>query len=308
MTRLAVHLTVIFAFFLLATGASSPAAAQTPSTTGKVVSLGIVSETHQTEIEEHFRDFVNYIALKFSPALAMEGKVIVVPKVADLGRLLQQGAVDFYMESPYPTYVINNVYAAARLLLRRWKSGMAEYQSFIFTKRNSGISRLSDLLGKMMVFEDPESTSGYFLPKLFLQRNGFKFSQKNGSDATISAQEIGYIFARSQNVVDVVLAGGATAGAFSDDDYNRLDERKKAEISVLAQTDKLPRHLVSVRNDLPAPVVYRLREILLSMHEDAEGRRILQKTDDTTKFDFLPGGEEGMRRRLLETFYSPEKR
>lgn len=307
MTTPAIRLTIIFAFFLLAISDRSPAAGQTPSTSGKVISLGIISETHQTEIEEHFRDFVNYIALKFSPAQAMEGKVIVVPRVGDLGPLLRQGTVDFYLESPYPTYVINNVYAAAHLLLRRWKSGMADYQSFIFTKRNSGITRLSDLLGKMIVFEDPESTSGYFLPKLFLQRNGFKFSQKNSSDV-ISSQEIGYIFAHSQNVVDVVLAGGATAGAFSDDDYNRLDEKKKAEIAVLAQTDRLPRHLVSVRNDLPAPVVYRLREILLSMHEDAEGRRILQKTDETTKFDFLPGGEEGMRRRLLETFYAPEKR
>ena len=52
----------------------------------------------------------------------------------------------------------------------------------------------------------------------------------------------------------------------------------------------------------------RLEEILLSMNEDPEGRSILERTDATTKFDPLPGGEEGMRRRLLETFYSPEKK
>ena len=49
----------------------------------------------------------------------------------------------------------------------------------------------------------------------------------------------------------------------------------------------------------------RLKAILLAMSEDEEGRKILQKTGETTKFDMLPEGEEGMRRRLLETFYSP---
>jgi hypothetical protein len=55
-------------------------------------------------------------------------------------------------------------------------------------------------------------------------------------------------------------------------------------------------------------VAKRLEEILLSMHDDPEGRKILEKTDQTTKFDALPGGEAAMRRRLLETFYSPVKR
>ena len=34
----------------------------------------------------------------------------------------------------------------------------------------------------------------------------------------------------------------------------------------------------------------RLEKILLSMHENDQGRRILKKTDNTTKFDRLPGG------------------
>ena len=74
----------------------------------------------------------------------------------------------------------------------------------------------------------------------------------------------------------------------------------------LAETDRLPRHLVSVRKDLDPPLVNRLEKILLSMHQDPQGRRILQRTDGTTKFDEFPGGEPAMRQRLLDTFYSPE--
>jgi len=81
------------------------------------------------------------------------------------------------------------------LLLRRWQRGKPEYQSLIFAKRNSGVNRLDDFRGKIVVFEDPESTSGYFLPKFFLLRNGFKLSEKSRLEAGVAPGEIGYIFA-----------------------------------------------------------------------------------------------------------------
>jgi phosphonate transport system substrate-binding protein len=105
-----------------------------------------------------------------------------------------------------------------------------------------------------------------------------------------------------------VLTKQVAAGAFSNDDYATLDEKKKSEITILAETDRLPRHLVSVRKDLDPGLANRLEKILLSMDKDPEGQRILQRTDGTTKFDALPGGELAMRQRLLETFYSPEKK
>ena len=112
------------------------------------------------------------------PAGDVKAKVVVAPNVVSLAKMLEQREVDFYLESPYPTYIINNVHGAGKLLLRRWKSGMSEYRSLIFTKKDGPLSRLQDLRGKIIAFEDPESTSGYFLPKFFLQRNGFKLVEK----------------------------------------------------------------------------------------------------------------------------------
>ncbi|MBI1998565.1 MAG: phosphate/phosphite/phosphonate ABC transporter substrate-binding protein [Deltaproteobacteria bacterium] len=299
---------LLLALFIL--GLGSAAVAQTPpKPITATITLGIVAETHQKEIEERFRDFVRYVARKISPATALEGKVVVTATVPELAKLLDQGTVDFYMESPYPTYVVNNVHGAGTLLLRRWKSGMADYRSLIFTHRNSGIQRLDGLRGKMLVFEDPESSSGYFLPKLFLQRNGFKLTEKPALDANVGAAEVGFVFARTQeNLVDLVLTKRVAAGAFSNDDHAALDEKKRNDILVLAQTELLPRHLLSVRKDMPLGLVGRLEKTLLAMHEDAEGRKILQNTDATTKFDPLPGGEAVMRRRLLDSFYSPERK
>jgi phosphonate transport system substrate-binding protein len=275
----------------------------------QTVSLGIVSEINRTQIADHFSDFVRYLAAKLASASDVEGKVVIAPTPFQLARLIEQKKVDFYMESPYPTYLVNDVHGVAKLLLRRWKGGMAEYRSLIFTKRNGEINRLEDLRGKVLVFEDPESTSGHFLPKSFLRRKGFKFADKSRFDPYASPTDIGYLFAYSQEkLVDWVLTKKAAAGAFSDGDFARLGEKRRSEITILAQTEPLPRHLVSVRKDFAPALADRLEKVLLSMHENDQGRRILKKTDDTTKFDLLPEGDAGFRRRLSEIFQSAEKK
>jgi phosphonate transport system substrate-binding protein len=306
--RLAVVYAIATLLFDIILG--SHAEGQTPGRVeAKTITLGIVAPMNQKEVEEHFRDFVRYVARQLSSASAIEGRVVVSPTQSGLANLLTEQKVDFYMESPYPTYLINNVYGAGKLLLRRWKGGMAEYHALIFTKRNSETKRLEDLRGKIIAFEDPGSTSGHFLPKFFLSRRGFKLSEKTRIEPNVSPEEVGYIFAYSQDkLVDLVLTRQVAAGAFSNDDYATLDERKKSDITILAETDRLPRHLLSIRRDLAPVLVNRLEKLLLSMHQDPEGRLILQRTDGTTRFDALPGGESAMRQRLLDTFYSPEKK
>ena len=126
-------------------------------------------------------------------------------------------------------------------------------------------------------------------------------------DPYASPTDIGYRFAFSQErVLDWVL-GKDAAGAFSDDDLARLDERKRADVAILAQTQPLPRHFISVRKGFPPALADRLEQLLLSMHENDQGRRILKNIDDTTKFDRLPEGEAGLRRRLAEIFRAAQR-
>jgi phosphonate transport system substrate-binding protein len=287
----------------------SEAAAQTPVRDEmKTITLGLVSAVNQKEIAEHFREFAQYVARKLYAPSDAEGRVVVAPTLSELAKLLAQNNVDFFMESPYPTYVVNHVHGAAKLLLRRWKGGKAEYRSLIAAHKDSNMSRLQDLRGKIIVFEDPESTSGYFLPKFFLQRNGLKLSQVPAENAKVPTTEVGYIFGQTQDrLIELVLSNQVAAGALSDDDYAALDTQRKTNLNILAQTELLPRHLVSVRKDLAWELIERLGRILLSMNADEEGRKILRSID-TTQFDVLPGGEEIMRRRLLDTFHSPDKR
>jgi len=299
----------LLAVLLLASGLSAAAAAQqAEQVRSRTLSLGMVSEVNQSLIVDRFSDFVRYLAARLTTTPNIEGKVVIAPTPFQLARLIDQKRIDFYMESPYPTYLINSVQGVARLMARRWKGGIAEYRSLIFTATNSGINDLEDLKGKLFVFEDPESTSGHFLPRHFLTRKGFKFADKSRFYPDALPTDVGYLFVGSQEkVVEWVLAQKAAAGAFSSDDYARLDDKKRSAITILAETDGLPRHLLSVRRNFPPPLANRLEKLLLAMHENPEGREILKRTDDTTKFDLLPEGDAGLRRRLTEIFQTPKR-
>ena len=300
MEKLFHHVSIAFFVATLLLASIVKAEAQTKQTAN--LTLGIVFQGTREPLEEHFRPLVDYAARKLTPTAETKGMIVVAPTPGQMMKLLEEKRVDFYMESPYATYLINRL-GAAKLLLRRWKGGLAEYRSLIFTNKESGIVRLEDLRGKIIAFEDPGSTSGYFLPKLFLLKKGFSVVEKPSAGAKVSDREIGYIFADTyQNIASLVVQNKVAAGAISNDDYASVDDTSKASISILGESESVPRHLVSVRKDLPEPVAKHLKEILLGMHQNDEGKTILRQTDGTTQFDLLPGGEESVRRKLVELY------
>ena len=268
------------------------------------LTLGIAAANVEKKTAEH-QDFVNYLTRKLFNRPELKGRVIVVPTALQLAQLLVETKVDFFMDSAYPTHIIG-LRAGSRPILRRWKHGVSEYRSVILTRKDSGIRQLTDLLGKLIVFEDPDSTSGYFLPKSFLARKGFELRQKSSFSDSVAPKEIGFLFAggSEKKISEWVLSRKAAAGALSDNDLDRIDSKKRAELFVLAETDALPRHLVSVRKELPRGIENFLQDILLGMHQDPEGQRILRKIDNTTKFDLLTGSQTELQVRLLETFFN----
>ncbi len=182
------------------------AEAQTKTNT-KTLTLGVVFQGPREPLEATLSPLWWIMRPASSlPTAETKGMVVVAPTPGQMMKLLEEKRVDFYMESPYPTYLINRL-GAAKLLLRRWKGGIGEYRSLIFTNKDSGIARLEDLRGKIIAFEDPGSTSGYFLPKLFLLKKGFSVVEKPSAGAKVSSREIGYIFADTyKNIANLVLA------------------------------------------------------------------------------------------------------
>ena len=143
------------------------------------------------------------MARRLFPGREAQGAVRIAANPDALVKLIEEGRIHFYMESLYATYLVNER-TGARLLLRRWKKGRSEYRSVIFARRDSGLRDLDDLRGKLVVFEDPGSTSGYALPRSLLLGKGFVLNEKPSFGAAVAAGEIGYLFAHGdeENVIN----------------------------------------------------------------------------------------------------------
>ncbi|HYA28096.1 MAG TPA: phosphate/phosphite/phosphonate ABC transporter substrate-binding protein [Acidobacteriota bacterium] len=234
-----------------------------------------------------FAPLANYLAQQLKSEGIDQGKVIVADSIPAMAALLRARKVDFYIDSLFPSFAVSHL-SGSKFLLRRWKMGKSDYRSVIFTRKDSGIARLEGLKGKVIAFEEPFSSSGYFFPKVDLLRTKLRLAPKGQGPETVKGDEVRYIFSHGDtNTIFLVLNGAADAGAIDGEKYFMLTKNLEG-FKVIHETDSLPRQIVSYRTDLPVKLVTRVKQILLTMPKSDEGAKVLREFESTTKFDEVP--------------------
>jgi phosphonate transport system substrate-binding protein len=248
--------------------------------------LGSISSTPAQEIKK-FLPLAVYLGRELQSKGIVQGKVVVARNIAEMSDLLREGKVDLYIDSVYPSLAVSRL-SGSKLILRRWKKGISEYHSVIFVRKDSDISRLEDLKGKIIAFEEPFSSSGYFIPKMVLMQEGLKLVAKTNSSEPVGPDEIGYLFSLDdENTLVWVVRGKVMAGAIDNQNYEKMAKQNHDSLKVIYRTFSFPRHIVSHRADLPSKLVARIKEILTQMDRSEAGRKALQDFERTTKFDDL---------------------
>ena len=178
--------------------------------------------------------------------------------------------------------------SGSKPLLRRWKLGKGDYQSITFTRKDSDVARLEDLKRKIIAFEEPFSSSGYFFPKIALIEKGLRLVLKMRPSDAVKADEVGYVFSHGDsNTMLLVLNRVVAVGAIDDQKYRTLAKNLDS-LKVLHETVSFSRQVVSCRADLPAKLVAKVKEIFLNMNQTDDGRKVLETFENTTKFDEIP--------------------
>lgn len=249
--------------------------------------IGSIHHEVASEIKK-FLPLADYLGKHLQSEEVNEAKIVVAKDVFQMGTLLQKRKVDIYIDSFFPS-VAANLLSGSKFLLRRWKRGRPEYRSVIYHKKDSNLHQVESLKGHILAFEEPFSTSGYFIPKIALVQAGLKLTPKPDAAKSTDPQEIGYVFSLDdENTVAWVLAGKVSAGATDDYTYQRQTHRYPNSLKAIHTTSSFPRHLVSHRADLAPKLVTKIKAILIQMDQSEEGRRALKDFERTTMFDELP--------------------
>lgn len=189
------------------------------------------------------------------------------------------------------------------------------YYSVIFTKKGSGITKLSDLKDKNFTFVDPASTSGNLMPRAILLKN------KINPDTDMKS-----VFAGSHpSSVVAVWNGKADAGATFEDNLYTLQNngqvdfcgwydgqtRKRTQqeitanfnscengkLAIIAFSDPIPNTPFAVNKNFPASFKNAVKAALLTTKDNAEfiGAASSWYVDPTAQFKL----------KRLDNFYDP---
>lgn len=233
---------------------------------------------------EHYEPLAGYLSRK----LGMRIELTVLPRYGSvINGFVTQGLDGAFFGSF--TYVLAHVRLNLEVLARPEQAdGTSTYHGIIFTRKDSGIRGIEDMRGRRFAFVDKATTAGYLLPLYYFKKNGVK-------DYMFFLKEA-YFTGTHEDAVYDVLNGKADIGAAKSTVFERLaaaDEGVRDELVVLATSPEMPENALAVRETLEGPVKERLKAVLLAMHEDPEGRAILEKFGaarfiETTDGDYEP--------------------
>lgn len=256
---------------------------------GRTLFVGSISGKPDKEIQI-FHPFAHYLAQQLKDMGIEQGKVVVAKGIPDMAQKMRAQQVDIFIDSPFPTVAVSRL-ADTRILLRRWKKGQAEYTSVLVVRADSPLRTIADLQGRMLAFEDPYSTSGYFLPKSALLEARHTLREFSDSGAQVGPREVGFVFSGEKETTLLWVARGKVAvGAVGLHDLDQFRKAQPNALRVIHETPSVPRQLVSYRKDLDEALVKRIREALLAMEHTEHGRQVLAAFEQTIRFDDLPGG------------------
>jgi phosphonate transport system substrate-binding protein len=163
--------------------------------------------------------------------------------------------------------------------------GESTYHGLIFVRKDSGIRSVEEMRGKRFAMVDRATTAGYLLP--------LEYFKKHGKDYRTYLGET-YFAGTHEAAIRDVLDRKADVGAAKSTVFDRLaavDDRIRTDVAILDRSRDVPENALAVRKGLDASLKRKLKDALLAMHLDAEGREVLgafgaQRFIETTDDDY----------------------
>ena len=167
-------------------------------------------------------------------------------------------------------YVLANEKYGVDVGLVTQRYGLTYYTGQLNVRADSGITSLEDLKGKVMCWVDPNSTSGYIIPRIMLKANGIDPDTDFANTVEAGSHN---------NVITAVYNGDCDVGASYDDARSSIEEDfpdVKDVVVVLATTTEIPNDTVAFIKDFPEDMRQQIVDALLEISASEEGQAALE--------------------------------
>ncbi len=167
-------------------------------------------------------------------------------------------------------YVLAHEKYGVEVALVTVRYGSTSYKGQIIVRADSGIESLEDLKGKTFCWVDPNSTSGYIIPRIMLLANGIDPDKDFAKQVEAGSHN---------NVVTAVYNGDCDAGATYSDARSSVEKDVadvKDKVVVLATTTDIPNDNVSFAKNVPDDIRQKITDALLEIAATDEGKAALE--------------------------------
>jgi phosphonate transport system substrate-binding protein len=241
--------------------------ASSPPPTAKIV-IGLIPELDIFVQKKRYEPIAQYLSQK-------TGAVVELKILSRYGNILdnfQSEGLDGAFFGSFTGALAIKKLGVEPLARPEYENGVSTYCGIVFARKNSGIKTARDMKGKVFVFVDKATTAGWLLPLYFFRTHGI-LDYRSWFKET-------YFSGTHEDAIQDVLNGKADLGAAKDLVFYRLakmNPRITTALEILATSPTVPANTLAVRPDLDPGLKSAIKNSLLSMDQDAEGRRVLSQ-------------------------------
>jgi phosphonate transport system substrate-binding protein len=256
-----------------------------PTTTGpprKTLLIGLIPEQNIFKQLERYQPLAGYLSRKTGTKVTLK----ILRRYGNIIDNFTSEGLDGAFFGSF-TYALAHAKLGVEVVARPVAlDDSSTYHGLIFVRKDSGIKTFRDMKRKRFAFVDKATTAGYLLPQEYFRKHGISNCGKYLKEC--------YFTGTHEDAIDDVLNKKADIGAAKNTVFYRLakqNPRIREELVVLTRSPDVPENGLALRKDIDESLRSRMKEALLNMHLDPEGKKVLEQFEarrfiETTNQDY----------------------
>ncbi len=229
--------------------------------------IGLIPEHNIFKQLERYKPLAGYLAKKIGTKI----KLKILTRYGNIVDNFVSLGLDAAFFGSF-TYALAHAKIDVQVIARPENNlGVSTYHGLIFARKDSGIVSAKDMKGKTFAFVDKATTAGYILPLAYFKKNEIE-------DYKTFFKET-YFTGTHEDAIYDVLYKKADIGAAKNTVFFRIaadDSRITQELNILERSPDVPENGLAVRKHMNKSLKVKLKQALLTMHQDPAGIKILR--------------------------------